>query len=71
LVRTRVDEVSSSGRNTQGVTLIKLAKDEKLVGLERVQVLADIDVNVEEAEDLPENPDVDDAPNDEPNGEQD
>ncbi|MGQ7957242.1 DNA gyrase subunit A [Pseudomonas sp. SP16.1] len=37
LVRTRVDEVSSSGRNTQGVTLIKLAKDEILVGLERVQ----------------------------------
>ncbi|MEX6502141.1 DNA gyrase subunit A [Pseudomonas zhanjiangensis] len=37
LVRTRVGEVSSSGRNTQGVTLIKLAKDEKLVGLERVQ----------------------------------
>ncbi|WP_437881281.1 DNA gyrase subunit A [Pseudomonas sp. LRF_L74] len=37
LVRTRVDEVSSSGRNTQGVTLIKLAKDETLVGLERVQ----------------------------------
>ena len=37
LVRTRVDEVSSSGRNTQGVTLIKLASDETLVGLERVQ----------------------------------
>ncbi|HET8712003.1 MAG TPA: DNA gyrase subunit A [Spongiibacteraceae bacterium] len=37
LVRTRVDEVSSSSRNTQGVTLIKLAKDETLVGLERVQ----------------------------------
>ncbi|TBV11377.1 DNA gyrase subunit A [Stutzerimonas kirkiae] len=37
LVRTRVDEVSSSGRNTQGVTLIKLAKEETLVGLERVQ----------------------------------
>jgi DNA gyrase subunit A len=37
LVRTRVSEVSSLGRNTQGVTLIKLAKDEKLVGLERVQ----------------------------------
>ncbi len=37
LVRTRVHEVSSSGRNTQGVTLIKLAKDETLVGLERVQ----------------------------------
>ncbi|GAB3394638.1 DNA gyrase subunit A [Azotobacter armeniacus] len=37
LVRTRVSEVASQGRNTQGVTLIKLAKDEKLVGLERVQ----------------------------------
>ncbi|WP_447590747.1 DNA gyrase subunit A [Aquipseudomonas campi] len=37
LVRTRVDEVSSLSRNTQGVTLIKLAADETLVGLERVQ----------------------------------
>ena len=37
LVRTRVDEVSSLSRNTQGVTLIKLASDETLVGLERVQ----------------------------------
>ncbi|WP_457981100.1 DNA gyrase subunit A [Ectopseudomonas composti] len=43
LVRTRVDEVSSSGRNTQGVTLIKLAKDETLVGLERVQEPAPIE----------------------------
>ncbi|MBF8731417.1 DNA gyrase subunit A [Pseudomonas guariconensis] len=37
LVRTRVGEVSSLGRNTQGVTLIKLATDETLVGLERIQ----------------------------------
>ncbi|MBA1204495.1 DNA gyrase subunit A [Pseudomonas capeferrum] len=37
LVRTRVGEVSSLGRNTQGVTLIKLATDETLVGVERVQ----------------------------------
>ncbi|AJE22124.1 DNA gyrase subunit A [Azotobacter chroococcum] len=37
LVRTRVDEVSSLSRNTQGVTLIKLANGEQLVGLERVQ----------------------------------
>lgn len=43
LVRTRVDEVSSSGRNTQGVTLIKLAKDETLVGLERVQEPTPVD----------------------------
>ncbi|WP_285275144.1 DNA gyrase subunit A [Halopseudomonas bauzanensis] len=41
LVRTRVAEVSSLSRNTQGVTLIKLAKGEKLVGLERVQEPAD------------------------------
>lgn len=37
LVRTRVDEVSSQSRNTQGVTLIRLTKGELLVGIERVQ----------------------------------
>ncbi|WP_442909254.1 DNA gyrase subunit A [Halopseudomonas sp.] len=37
LVRTRVSEVSCLSRNTQGVMLIRLASDEKLVGLERVQ----------------------------------
>ncbi|MFM1897207.1 MAG: hypothetical protein RLZZ385_2281 [Pseudomonadota bacterium] len=36
LVRTRVDEVSVQGRNTQGVRLIKLKDEERLVGLERV-----------------------------------
>ena len=36
LVRTRVDEVSVQGRNTQGVRLIRLKNDEKLVGLEQV-----------------------------------
>ncbi|QLF91770.1 DNA gyrase subunit A [Pseudomonas sp. ABC1] len=50
LVRTRVDEVSSSGRNTQGVTLIKLAKEETLVGLERVQEPSeDEDAELDEA----------------------
>jgi len=44
LVRTRVDEVSSLGRNTQGVTLIKLAKNEHLVSLERVQEPSEEDV---------------------------
>lgn len=47
LVRTRVDEVSSLSRNTQGVTLIKLASDEKLVGLERVQEPSEEDVQDE------------------------
>lgn len=36
LVRTRVEEVSVQGRNTQGVRLIKLKEGEKLVGLEQV-----------------------------------
>jgi len=36
LVRTRVDEISVLGRNTQGVTLIRLAGDERLVGLARI-----------------------------------
>ena len=54
LVRTRVDEVSSLGRNTQGVTLIKLGKNEHLVGLERVQepseedVLEDVEASLDE-----------------------
>ena len=62
LVRTRVDEVSSSGRNTQGVTLIKLAKDETLVGLERVQeptvVEEDELVEGEEGAEVAENADA-------------
>ncbi len=36
LVRTRVREVSSMGRNTQGVRLINLQNGEKLVGIERI-----------------------------------
>ncbi|MBB3183202.1 DNA gyrase subunit A [Halomonas fontilapidosi] len=36
LVRTRVDEVSISSRNTQGVMLIRLGNDEKLVKTVRV-----------------------------------
>jgi DNA gyrase subunit A len=36
LVRTAADEVSVSGRNTQGVRLINLRGEEKLVGVERI-----------------------------------
>src|SRR5690606_40415179 len=36
LVRTRVNEVSVLGRNTKGVTLIKVDAKEKLVGVERI-----------------------------------
>ncbi|NNK31650.1 MAG: DNA gyrase subunit A [Xanthomonadales bacterium] len=37
LVRTTAGEISTLSRNTQGVKLIRLRKDEKLVGLERIQ----------------------------------
>jgi len=39
LVRTRVDEISIVGRNTQGVTVIRLGKNEKLVGVDRIEGL--------------------------------
>lgn len=42
LVRTRVDEISLVGRNTQGVRLISLSTDEHLVGIERVEEIAGV-----------------------------
>lgn len=36
LVRTRVAEISTMGRNTQGVRLIRLADDESLIGIEKI-----------------------------------
>lgn len=51
-MRTRVGEVSSLGRNTQGVTLIKLASDEKLVGLERVQEPSEVEGEELEGEEV-------------------
>jgi DNA gyrase subunit A len=49
LVRTRVSEVSSMSRNTQGVRLINLTKNEKLIGLERIAE-SDENDNEEESE---------------------
>jgi len=43
LVRTRVNEISLMGRNTQGVRLISLHSEEKLVGVERVVEVQDDD----------------------------
>jgi DNA gyrase subunit A len=45
LVRTRVNEVSVIGRNTQGVRLIRTAEDEHVVALQRID-------EIEEAEDF-------------------
>ena len=39
LVRTPVNEVSLMGRNTQGVTLIRLSDNEQLVEVERIENL--------------------------------
>jgi DNA gyrase subunit A len=48
LVRTTVDSISCVGRNTQGVTLIKIDKKEQLVGVERVNELEDDELNEDE-----------------------
>lgn len=47
LVRIRADEISRLGRNTQGVTLIRLAEDEELIGLARVAASDDDDIEID------------------------
>lgn len=49
LIRTRVAEISSQGRNTQGVRLISLNKNEKLVSVSRVDE-SETDVESEQSE---------------------
>lgn len=44
LVRTRVDEIRSAGRNSQGVRLIRLNEGEKLVGLQRVEEVEGVEI---------------------------
>lgn len=44
LVRTRVDEVSLSGRNTQGVRVIRVKTDEHVIGVERIEEPEDDEV---------------------------
>ncbi|MCW5585522.1 MAG: DNA gyrase subunit A [Chromatiales bacterium] len=50
LVRTRVADVSQMGRDTQGVTMIRLSKDERLIGIERVDALDGEDAEADEVE---------------------
>jgi DNA gyrase subunit A len=49
LVRTRCNEISSLGRNTQGVMLIRLAEEEALVGIARIEEPDEEDIDAEEA----------------------
>jgi DNA gyrase subunit A len=82
LVRTRAAEVSTVGRNTQGVTLIRTVDGEHVVGLQRIDEveevaeLVDADENAEGGQEVVASDDpspTDDAPSvsdggDEPQG---
>lgn len=48
LVRTRASEVATTGRNAQGVKLIRLAEDEALVSIVSAEAVADDDNDTEE-----------------------
>jgi DNA gyrase subunit A len=72
LVRTRSDEISVLGRNTQGVRVIRVAEDENLVGVARIEEpeetddeLIDTEVvegDVEVVDDAPDNPETPESP---------
>ena len=47
LVRTPVEGISLVGRNTQGVTLIRLQGGEKLVGIERIESIGETEAGDE------------------------
>lgn len=49
LVRTRVADVSIMGRATQGVRLIRLADEERLVGLDRIELIDTEEVSSDES----------------------
>ncbi|NOT12672.1 MAG: DNA gyrase subunit A [Methylococcaceae bacterium] len=61
LVRTRVDGISVVGRNTQGVTIIRLDKKEKVIGVDRIEGLIGEDVQ----DDMVSSDDIDDDTNNE------
>lgn len=49
LVRTRVDEISVVGRNTQGVRVIRLGSNEKLIGVDKIDGLVEDEESETEA----------------------
>ncbi len=50
LVRTRAAEVSQVGRNTQGVTLMRVGEGEKVIGLQRLDASAESENDVVDAD---------------------
>jgi len=69
LVRTRVDEISVVGRNTQGVTIIRLDKGEKVIGVDRIAGLAGDDGIIEDDELTGEDDFAADTDDEQPSGE--
>lgn len=57
LVRTRVEEIRELGRNTQGVTVIRLSPGEKVVGVDRIPVLEGENDELAEMDDIQEGDD--------------
>lgn len=55
LVRTPVDGISVLSRNTQGVTIIRLDKKEKVIGVDRIEGLGGEEEDDIEQEGAPEN----------------
>jgi DNA gyrase subunit A len=53
MVRTRASEVSQVGRNAQGVTLMRVAEDEKLMAIESLDIIEDESDETETAEIAP------------------
>jgi len=73
LVRTRVNEISVVGRNTQGVRVIRLDKKEKVVGVDRVDGLPDEDSeeqDVSEESKIDTNSDIENSPEQDNSGEE-
>jgi len=62
LVRTRASEVAQTGRNAQGVRLIRLGENETLVGVEAIEAVEEDelldDVSLAEASETPSNDEI-------------
>ncbi|MGB1236964.1 MAG: DNA gyrase subunit A [Pseudomonadales bacterium] len=59
MVRTRTSEIGVLGRNTQGVRLIRVADDENLVGIARIEEPSEEDDDMLEVENTEQSPQTD------------
>ena len=61
LVRTRASEVAQTGRNAQGVRLIRLGENETVVGVEAIEAVEDEEEILDESLDTVEETVADDT----------